>query len=129
MKIPADVSYTKTHEWARAEGTDVIVGITAHAQEELRDVVYVELPAVGRAVKQGEPVAVIESVKAAFDIYAPVSGTIARVNDPAAKTPQMVNQDCYGQGWLFAITPSQPQERSGLLSADAYRQQVETETH
>ena len=71
----------------------------------------------------------IESVKAAFDIYAPVSGTIARVNDPAAKTPQMVNQDCYGQGWLFAITPSQPQERSGLLSADAYRQQIETEAH
>jgi glycine cleavage system H protein len=129
MKIPADVSYTKTHEWARAEGADIVVGITAHAQEELRDVVFVELPAVGRAVKQGEPVAVIESVKAAFDIYAPVSGTVARVNDPAAKTPQVVNQDCYGAGWLFAITPSQPQERSGLLSADAYRKQIEAEAH
>ena len=91
MKIPSELFYTKTHEWARRDGQEIVVGITAHAQEELRDVVFLELPGVGRAVKQSEPAAVIESVKAAFDIYAPVSGTISRVNDAAVKAPQLVN--------------------------------------
>ena len=120
MLIPSNLRYTKTHEWAKQEGTDVVVGITTHAQEELRDVVYVELPAIGKAVKQGEPVAVVESVKAAFDIYAPLSGTVARVNEALAKSPQLVNQDCYGTGWFFAITPSQPSELNALMSSDDY---------
>ncbi len=120
MVIPKDFRYTKTHEWTKQEGADVLVGITAHAQEELRDVVYVELPAVGKTVKQGEPVAVVESVKAAFDIYAPLSGTVARVNESLSKSPQLVNQDCYGTGWFFAITPSQPSELSALMSSDDY---------
>jgi len=129
MRVPPELKYTKTHEWARQEPGGVVVGITSHAQQELRDVVFVELPAAGKAVKQGESVAVIESVKAAFDIYAPVSGAVSRVNDAVAKSPQVVNQDCYGVGWLFAITPSNPQELAGLLSADAYSQQIQAEAH
>ena len=125
MKIPTELLYTKTHEWARREANDVVVGITSHAQEELRDIVFVELPKIGKAVKQGEPAAVIESVKAAFDIYAPVSGTIARVNDAVSKSPQVVNQDCYDAGWLFAITPSDPAELSSLLSAEVYNKQIQ----
>ena len=127
--IPPQLVYTKTHEWIRRDGAEGVVGITSHAQEELRDVVFVELPKVGKAVKQGEPAAVIESVKAAFDIYAPVSGTISRVNEAVAKTPQLVNQDCYGAGWLFAITPTSPQEFSALLSAEAYAQQLQAGAH
>ena len=129
MRIPPELSYTKTHEWARREGNDAVVGITAHAQEELHDVVFVELPKVGKTVAQGEPAAVIESVKAAFDIYAPVSGTISRVNEAAAKTPQLINQDCYGQGWLFAIAPSKASEFSALLSAEAYTKQTQAAAH
>ena len=149
MPVPQELLYTKTHEWVRrppapaasfgeakragaqAGGVrgEVLVGITSHAQEELRDVVFVELPKVGRAVKQGEAAAVIESVKAAFDIYAPVSGTISRVNDAVTKSPQLVNQDCYGAGWLFAITPSAANELAGLLSPETYRTQLQAETH
>ncbi|MBI2104762.1 MAG: glycine cleavage system protein GcvH [Candidatus Omnitrophica bacterium] len=125
MQVPAELRYTKTHEWMKREASEAVVGITAHAQEELRDVVFVELPKVGKAVKQGEPAAVIESVKAAFDIYAPVSGTVTRVNEAVAKTPQLVNQDCYGAGWLFALAPSAPAEASSLLSSEAYAKQVQ----
>ena len=124
LSIPPELLYTKTHEWARREAAETVAGITAHAQEELRDVVFVELPKAGRTVRQGEAVAVIESVKAAFDIYAPVSGTVSRVNEAVAKTPQLVNQDCYGQGWLFAITPSDLAEFSTLLSGEAYAKQL-----
>lgn len=129
MSYPPELLYTKTHEWARREKGEVVVGITAHAQQELRDVVFVDLPRAGKAVKQGEAAAVIESVKAAFDIYAPVSGTISRVNDAVGKTPQLVNQDCYGSGWLFAINPGNPSEVSHLLSATDYTQQLAAGTH
>jgi len=125
MNIPPELRYTKTHEWAKTTNGDVVVGITAHAQEELRDVVYVELPAVGKIVKQGEPTAVVESVKAAFDIYAPVSGAITRTNTALSTSPQLVNKDCYGEGWFFAIKPSQSQELSTLLTADAYVQLIQ----
>ena len=124
MKVPPELCYTKTHEWAKQDAREIVVGITAHAQEELRDVVFVELPKLGKTVKQAEPAAVIESVKAAFDIYAPVSGTITRVNEAAAKSPQLINQDCYGAGWLFAIAPSAPEELSHLLPAEAYAKQL-----
>ena len=129
MNVPPDLLYTKTHEWVKREAQDVVVGITSHAQEELRDVVFVELPKVSKVVTKGEPAAVIESVKAAFDIYAPVSGTISRVNDAVVKRPQTVNQDCYGQGWLFAITPNTPNEFSSLLSAGDYTRQIEAGAH
>jgi len=124
MDVPAELRYTKTHEWVKREGNEAVIGITAHAQEELRDVVFIELPKVGKTVVQGEPAAVIESVKAAFDIYAPVSGTVAKVNEAVAKSPQLVNQDCYGAGWLFAVTPGDAKELSGLLSAEQYSKQV-----
>lgn len=129
MQVPEGLCYTKTHEWARRETGETVVGITAHAQQELRDVVFVELPKVGRRVKQGEAAAVIESVKAAFDIYAPVSGTVRRVNDAVAKRPQMVNEDCYGTAWLFAIEPDAPQEFAGLLSSEAYAKQLTAGAH
>lgn len=129
MEIPQTLRYTKSHEWARQDGGHLVVGITAHAQEELRDVVYVELPPVGKPVKQGEPVAVVESVKAAFDIYAPVSGTVTSVNTLLAKSPQTVNQDCYGQGWFFAVTPSQPAEWDKLMTSDAYATLIQAEAH
>lgn len=129
MQVPADRLYTTTHEWAKGDAGEVVVGITAHAQEELRDVVFVELPKTGRSVKPGEAVAVIESVKAAFDIYAPVSGTISRVNDAVIKNPQLVNQDCYGAGWLYAVTPSAPKELDSLLPAEAYAKQIQAGAH
>ena len=129
MEVPQELFYTKTHEWARRDGQEVLVGITSHAQEELRDVVFVELPKIGKTVKQGDPVAVIESVKAAFDIYAPVSGTVSRVNEAVIKSPQAVNQDCYGAGWLFAVTPAAPQEFEGLLRADHYVKQIQAQAH
>jgi glycine cleavage system H protein len=117
MKIPQELFYTKTHEWARREAKDTVVGITA------------QLPKVGRAVKQGEAVAVIESVKAAFDIYAPVAGTITRVNDPVTKSPQLVNQDCYGAGWLFALTPASASEFTSLFTAEGYEKQLQAGAH
>lgn len=120
MQVPADLRYTKTHEWIFPDENEALVGLTSHAQEELRDVVYVELPAVGRQVTQGEAVAVVESVKAAFDIYAPVSGTIVRTNAALASSPQLINKDCYGEGWLFAIQPSRPSELNTLATAEAY---------
>ncbi len=129
MHVPPELLYTKTHEWARRKGAELVVGITSHAQEELRDVVFVELPKVGKAVKPGEPAAVIESVKAAFDIYAPVSGTVARVNDAVVKSPQLVNQDCYGAGWLFTIASNSPDDFSRLLSAEEYAKQIQAEAH
>ena len=129
MHIPSELLYTKSHEWAKREPQQTVVGITSHAQEELRDVVFIELPKIGKVVKQGEPAAVIESVKAAFDIYAPISGTVTRVNDEVVKQPQLVNQDCYGKGWLFAITPSAPDDFSNLMSAEDYTKQVEAGAH
>lgn len=121
MLIPEELRYTRTHEWAKTADGETIVGITAHAQEELRDIVYIELPPAGKVVTQGEPVAVVESVKAAFDIYAPISGTVTRANDVLGKTPQLVNKDCYGDGWFFAVKPSDPAELNGLLSAEQYQ--------
>lgn len=129
MNLPDDLRYTKTHEWARREGEEIEVGITAHAQEELRDIVFIELPKIGKALRQGEPAAVIESVKAAFDIYAPVAGTITRVNEALLKGPQVVNQDCYGAGWLFALRPARPDDLAALFSAEAYQAQLKAETH
>ncbi|MBI4355846.1 MAG: glycine cleavage system protein GcvH [Candidatus Omnitrophica bacterium] len=130
MNIPADLRYTKSHEWARREADQksVVVGITEHAQEELKDVVFVELPPVGKAVKAGEAVAVVESVKAAFDIYAPVSGTIAAVNTQLERQPQLVNQDSYGQGWFFKITPSQSKEWEQLMSSGDYTKALQVST-
>lgn len=113
--------YTEDHEYiATADGATGTVGITAYAQEQLGDIVFVDLPAVGKVVKKGEEAAVVESVKAASEIYAPVSGTITEVNEDLAAEPGLVNQDPAGRGWLFRIALSDPSELDALLDADGY---------
>lgn len=124
MKIPENLRYTAEHEWLREEGDGTVtVGITDHAQAELGDVVYVELPAAGDEVEQGVSFGVIESVKAASDLFAPVSGAVTAVNGALEAAPQQVNEDPYGAGWLLKLNPARLAEEGGaLLSAAAYRQ-------
>ena len=118
MQVPDDLRYAKSHEWLRADGT---VGITDHAQNELTDVVFVDLPAVGKVVKAGEVVCVVESVKAASDIYAPASGKVVAANPALTANPALVNTDAYGEGWMFKLELSNPAERDALQDAAAYR--------
>lgn len=120
MNTPTDRKYAASHEWAKLEADGAItVGITDHAQEALGDIVFLELPQVGRSVKAGEQVAVVESVKAASDIYAPLSGEVIAVNEEAVATPESVNQDA-NSAWLFRLRPSAPAELDSLLDAAAY---------
>ena len=121
MDFPDDLRYTRDHEWARPKGTAVVVGITDFAQDQLGDVVYVELPAVGDEVKKGESFGVVESTKAVSELFAPVSGKVVEVNDPLVETPETVNEDPYEEGWLIAIEPSDPAELAALLDAKAYK--------
>ena len=118
--VPPELKYAKTHEWVRIAGDTATIGITDHAQHELTDVVFVELPAKGRTLKAGEACAVVESVKTASDIYSPVSGTILEVNQAVAENPGLVNTEPYAGGWLFKLKLSDPGEASGLLSAADY---------
>ena len=118
--VPSDRVYTKEHEWAKAEGDRVRVGITAYAQEQLGDVVFVELPKVGAKVTQHKGFGVVESVKAVSDLFAPLSGTVSEVNGELANAPEVVNQDPYGRGWMILIDPSDPAERAALLTAQQY---------
>jgi len=122
--VPSDLRYARTHEWVRVSGDNATVGITDHAQHELTDVVFVELPAVGRQVKAGEACAVVESVKTASDIYSPVSGQIVEVNQAAVDNPALVNSEPYGSGWFYKIKLSNPAELNALLSPDAYTAQI-----
>jgi glycine cleavage system H protein len=124
--IPAELRYAKSHEWIRLEddGT-AYVGISEHAQEAMGDLVYVELPDVGAVVASSDETGVVESVKAASDIYAPVSGEIVAVNEALSDNPELVNQDCYGDGWLFRIKLKDPAELEDLLSAADYAAQLE----
>jgi glycine cleavage system H protein len=119
-EVPSDLKYAKSHEWVRIQGDQAVVGITDHAQHELTDVVFVELPAVGRTVKAGEACAVVESVKTASDIYSPVSGVIIEINSSVVDNPGLVNTAPYGDGWFFKLKLSNPAEASGLLAASAY---------
>jgi glycine cleavage system H protein len=121
MNIPQNLKYTKTHEWISVEDNKAIVGITDFAQHEITDIVHVELPEIGRTVKKDSPVAVIESVKSAFDIYAPVSGKVVAVNDNVLSNPELVNQSPYEQGYLFTIELSDKTELNSLLDAQAYQ--------
>jgi glycine cleavage system H protein len=123
-KVPSDLKYAKSHEWVRVAGDTATVGITDHAQQELTDVVFVELPAVGRAVKVGESCAVVESVKTASDIYAPVSGAVTEVNQAIVNDPAKVNSDPYGIGWFYKIKLSNPIELAALLDAAQYAGQI-----
>ena len=123
MNFPEDLLYTKTHEWVKKEGEDKVrIGITSHAQSQLGDVVYVELPALDRTVKAGEACTVVESVKAAYDIYAPVSGKVTEVNNDLENNPQLVNEDPYGKGWFFVIEIEDPQQLKALLSNKEYEE-------
>jgi len=124
MNVPADLKYAKTHEWLLLKGETATVGISDHAQHELTDVVFVETPAVGRKVKAGEACAVVESVKTASDIYAPVSGEITAANTELAQHPELINSDPYGKGWIFEIKLSQASETAQLLAPEAYSKQI-----
>jgi glycine cleavage system H protein len=117
---PTNLRYTKDHEWARVEGAQIVVGVTAHAQEALGDVVYVELPKVGDTFTAGQSFGVIESTKAVSELFAPVSGKVVKVNGALADAPQQINQDPYGQGWIVELAPSDPRQLEGLLEAAAY---------
>jgi glycine cleavage system H protein len=124
MNVPKNLKYTKSHEWVRMEGNTAVVGITDHAQSELTDVVYVEVPPVGARVEAAKECAVVESVKAASDIYAPLSGDVGAVNEELSSAPELLNQDPYGKGWMFTITMSDPGELDELLSADDYAHHI-----
>jgi glycine cleavage system H protein len=129
VTTPDNLRYTRSHEWVKADADGTVaVGITFHAQEQLGDIVYVQNPEAGRKVKQGEECAVVESVKAAADIYAPVSGEIVAANQEVAESPERVNRDPYG-AWLFRLKPSNPAELAGLLDAAAYAKLAEAGRH
>ncbi|PIV32854.1 MAG: glycine cleavage system protein H [Lysobacterales bacterium CG02_land_8_20_14_3_00_62_12] len=129
-EIPGDVRFLKSHEWARREDNgNVTVGISEHAQAQLGDLVYVELPSVGDAIDAGNAAAVVESVKAASDVYSPVSGSVVAINEALADNPEIINGDAWGDGWIFVIKPSDPSELDALLSPDEYAELVENEEH
>lgn len=126
--IPDDLHYTKTHEWVRLEDDgSVTLGITDHAQEQLGDLVYVELPDVGRTVTGGEELAVVESVKAASDIYGPLTGEVCAVNEALADAPDLVNTDPYGEGWLLRLMPADSSDLDELMEADDYSELAASE--
>ena len=128
MEFPSELRYAQTHEWVRRTGNRLRVGISEYAQHEISDVVFVELPKQNLQASKGKPIAVVESVKAAFDIYAPVSGTVVAANKDLESDPAIVNKDPYGQGWFFEIEMKDPQEWDGLLKAEDYKAQCIT-TH
>jgi glycine cleavage system H protein len=123
MNVPDDLRYTESHEWVRVEGENARVGITDHAQAELTDVVFVELPQVGKQVEARGATAVVESVKAASDIYAPVKGTVVEVNKALESNPALINTDPFGEGWIFALKMDSPDDVKQLKDAAAYTQQ------
>lgn len=122
--IPEQLKYAKTHEWVRVEGDTAWVGITDHAQAELTELVFVELPESGRKVSAGQPCAVVESVKTASDIYAPLSGEVIEVNQALTDDPGKVNADSFGEGWFFKLHMSAPSELDGLMDAASYQSQI-----
>ncbi|MEC7200778.1 MAG: glycine cleavage system protein GcvH [Verrucomicrobiota bacterium] len=122
--IPEQLKYAKTHEWVRVEGDTAWVGITDHAQAELTELVFVELPEAGRTVSAGQPCAVVESVKTASDIYAPLSGEVIEVNQALTDDPGKVNADAFGEGWFFKVRMSAPSELDGLMDAASYQSQI-----
>jgi len=129
MAIPNDLKYTKSHEWVRVEADGTVsVGITHHAQDLLGDMVYVESPKVGRQVAAGEECAVVESVKAASDVYAPIAGEVVAVNEAVTDAPEKINQDAYS-AWMFKLKPANAADVSGLLDAAAYTAVVASEAH
>lgn len=128
MDIPEDLKFTKEHEWISVDGDgEVLIGITDYAQEQLGDIVYIELPEVDEAkvVERDEPFAVVESVKAASDVYAPVTGKVTEVNDELPNSPHVLNEDCYGDGWLVRMQLTNPAELGELMTAAEYRELID----
>jgi len=123
-KVPSDLKYAKSHEWVRVAGNVATVGITDHAQHELTDLVFVEVPEVGRTIKAGDACAVVESVKTANDIYSPVSGVVIEVNPLVVADPALVNSEPYNGGWFYKIKLSAPAELNALLSPEQYKAQI-----
>lgn len=121
---PTDLRYNDSHQWVRLDDNVGTIGITNYAQDQLGDIVYVELPQVGDEVGAGDSVASVESVKAVSDVYSPISGEVAEVNEALADTPEMINQDCYGEGWLIKIKLSDPSELTSLMSAEEYQKHL-----
>ncbi|MCC7247649.1 MAG: glycine cleavage system protein GcvH [Lysobacter sp.] len=129
-EIPGDLKFMKSHEWARVEGDGKItVGISDHAQGSLGDLVYVELPNIGDRVEAGTACAVVESVKSASDVYAPISGTVVAVNAPLVDKPETINEDAYGEGWLFVIEAEDADQLNDLLAPDDYAELLEDDEH
>ena len=124
MNVPDDLLYTESHEWIKSEGDKVRVGITDHAQSELTDVVYVELPKMDRQANAKEAIAVVESVKAASDIYAPVRGTVVEVNKALEADPGLINREPYGQGWIFVLKLENTEDLKQLKDAEGYKKQI-----
>ncbi|HBR18161.1 MAG: glycine cleavage system protein H [Deltaproteobacteria bacterium RIFCSPLOWO2_12_FULL_43_16] len=127
MEFPKDVKYTKEHEWVRVEGNIATVGVTDYAQDSLGDVVYLELPQDGANVTKDETFGVVESVKAVSDLYSPISGTVAEINDALVDNPEVINDDPYGDAWMLKVEMSSPAEIKELLTADEYKKYVEEE--
>jgi glycine cleavage system H protein len=127
MKLDPKARYAESHEWARQDGAEIVVGITDYAQESLSDIVYVELPEVGDTLEQGDSFGVVESVKAASDVYVPVGGEVVAVNSELEDAPELVNQDPYGEGWLIRLAPADPSEFDDLMDGDAYEAMVAEE--
>jgi len=126
---PADLKYSKEHEWVRVEGARGRIGLTHHAQQALGDVVFVEVPKVGRAVKPMEAFGVVESVKAVSDVYAPVGGAVVEVNATLESSPELINKDCYGAGWIIVVEMANPQELDALMDVKAYEAFLASEGH
>ena len=127
MNIPKDLKYTKKHEWVRIEGDDAIIGITDYAQGELTDIVYVEPPEIGSELNKGEELGVVESVKAASEFYTPVSGEVIEVNEDLENSPELMNSDPYGKGWMAKLKTKNLEELGTLLDAESYEKHVEEE--
>jgi len=125
MELPEDLKYTREHEWVSIEENVATVGITDHAQEQLGEVVFVELPGVGDRVEKSEPFGVVESTKAVSDIYAPLTGEVTEVNDDLPDSPELVNEDPYGDGWMVKITIGEDTDLDDLMTAEEYRQYIE----
>ena len=125
MNLPAGLKYTKEHEWVRVEGNRAIIGITDFAQDSLGDIVFVEVPGVGESVEAEETFGVVESVKTASDLYSPISGQVVEVNEELADSPETVNQDPYGKGWMMVVEMSDPSQLEELLSAEQYQELIE----
>ncbi len=125
LKYPADRKYAESHEWAMQSGDSIVVGISDYAQDALGDVVFVELPAVGAKLEKGKALGVVESVKAASDVYAPVSGEVLAINEKLTESPDLLNHDALDEGWMIKVRPSTPGEYEALLDAGTYRQKIE----